>query len=150
MDPITIMALVGGGLQAYSQYNQSRQQSENAKQQAKMQYRQIRQLEELGALQQKSIRESGEVFKSEQMAGFAKGGVALGTGSTLSALEDTNSKIQEEMEYNKRENVFKINQIKMGADMDMQQADDFRRAGSIAAGSTLLTTIGSAYMAKKG
>lgn len=148
MDPITIMALVGGGLQAYSQYEQSRQQSKNAKVQADMQYRQIKQLQELSSLQQRSIASSGEVFKAQQTSSFAKGGVAIGTGSTLSALEDTNSKIQEELEYNKRENLFKINQLKMGAEMDLQQADDFRRAGTISAGTSLLTSIGSIYKAK--
>jgi 4-diphosphocytidyl-2C-methyl-D-erythritol kinase len=147
MAALAVLAIVGAGMQAYSQYQSSQQQAENARIQAKMQRQQAKQLLELHELQKIDLKEQGEVFKSQQMAAFAAGGVAVGTGSTLSAMEDTNRKIIKEIEYNRRETMFKVGQIKMGADLDMAQANDMETAGKIQVGSTLLTSAGNYYMA---
>lgn len=135
--PIAIMAL-GAGMQAYGQYQSSQNAAWAARQNAKLKRAQAKELLEKMKIQEERINTQGEDFKAKQINDFAAGGVQLGTGATLVALEDTNMKINQQVDDMKRDSIFKANQIMMGAKYEDMQANDTATAGKVAAFGTLL------------
>lgn len=144
MIPVAIMAL-GAGMQAYGQYKSSQDAAWAARQNAKLKRAQAQELLEKMKIQEQRIHAQGEEFKAKQLNEFASGGVQLGAGATLVALEDTNMKISQQASDMKRDSIFKANQIMMGADIEEVQADNTETAGKVAAFGTLLGGAGSAY-----
>ena len=71
---------------------------------------------------------AAEEFKGSQIVGFAKAGVALGTGVTLAALEDTQTRLDRAIQISREEAEFKANQLLAGADIDTRLASDVRSA----------------------
>jgi hypothetical protein len=136
---------VGAGLSAYSQYEQGRQQAEAAKQDAKMKRAQAREMRERMYLEEINLKQQGEEFKAQQTAAFAAGGVELGTGATLIALEDTNSKIAKQITDMKRDTLFRVNQLEKGASISMQQSSQYAQAGTLSAAGSLLSAGASYY-----
>ena len=139
MDPITATIVVGAGLQAFGSWSSSRSQAKAARAQAKLREAQARELMERARIQEKRLFAQGEEFKAQQTVGYASSGAALGTGATLVALEDTNSKIAQQVDDMKRETMFKVNQLLMGASVDMQSASDMETAGAISGFGSLLS-----------
>ena len=136
---------VGTGIQAYSQYQQGRQQAEAAKQQAKFKRAQAREMLERMAIEEKNLNEQGAEFKAKQTSAYAAGGVAIGTGATLLALEDTNAKIYQKIYEMKRDTQFRSAQLMKGADVSMQEAEQMKTAGKMGAVGTLLSGSYTAY-----
>ena len=89
-------------------------------------------------LEELNLKEQGEEFKASQTAAYAAGGVELGTGATLIALEDTNAKIAKKITDMKRDTMFRANQLEMGASISMQQSGQYAQAGTLGATGTLL------------
>jgi hypothetical protein len=130
--------IAGAGLQAYGQYEAARQQAEASKQEAKMRRAQAKEIMERAALNEKNLEQTGREVVASQMSAFAKGGVALGSGMTLVAMEDTNLKIQMEIENSNRDAFFRADQLRKGASFEQRAAGQFMTAGGIMAGATLL------------
>lgn len=131
-------AVVGTGVQAYGQYQSAQAQARAAKQNAKLKKAQAAEMIERMHLEASNLKEQGEEFKASQTAQYAKGGVEVGTGATLIALEDTNFKITKQIETMKRDTMFRANQLIQGAGFEMAQARDSATAGAIMATGTLL------------
>jgi len=142
----TAVLAAGTGLQAYSKYQEGRQRAEAAKQEAKFKRAQAREMLERLALEEKNIQEEGEQVKAQQLSSFAASGVELGTGATLIALEDTNSRVAQRISNIRRDVNFRASQLKRGADFSMTEAGQFREAGTIGAAGSLLA--GGASFAK--
>ncbi len=141
-------AVVGTGIQAYGQYQSAQAQARAARQNAKLKQAQAGEMIERLRIEELNLREQGEEVKSAQTTAYAKGGVQLGTGVTLLALEDTNFKIGKKIESMKRDTMFRANQLIAGAGYDMAQGRDTALAGAITAGGTLLQG-GAEYMKNK-
>jgi hypothetical protein len=139
------MIALGAGMQAYGTYMASKSAAEAARQQAKLKKAQIDELLSKMSIQENRIDLQGEAFKAKQITDYAAGGVQLGTGATLIALEDTNMKINQQTEDMKRDTMFKVNQLKLGAKLDLQQASDTSRAGMISSIATLATGAAETY-----
>lgn len=139
---------VGAGVSAYSQYQQGKQQAEAAKQQAKFKRAQAKEMLDRMVIEEKNIAMQGEEFKASQMGAYASGGVALGTGATLLALEDTNAKIFQKINEMKRDTTFRAGQLMKGADVSMQESSQYSQAGTLGAVGTLLSGGAKAYSAK--
>lgn len=142
--PVALIAL-GAGVQAYGQYQSAQNAAWAARQNAKMKRAQATELLEKMKIQEERIHNQGEDFKSKQINEFAAGGVQLGIGATLVALEDTNMKINQQVDDMKRDSMFKANQIMLGAKYEDKQASDTATAGQVAAFGSLLSGAGSAY-----
>jgi len=141
----TAVLAAGVGIQAYSQYQQGQARASAARQEAKFKRAQAAEMLDRMAIEEVNLKEQGEQFKAEQTAGYAAGGVALGTGATLLALEDTNSKITKKVSDMKRDTTFRANQLMMGANVSMQEASAFSSAGTLSAVGTLLEGGASYY-----
>lgn len=144
MIPVAVIAL-GAGMQAYGQYKSSQDAAWAARQNAKLKKAQAAELLAKMKIQEERIKTQGEDFKAKQINEFASGGVQLGAGATLVALEDTNMKISQQVDDMKRDSLFKANQIMMGASFEEKQADDTESAGKLAAFGSLLGGAGAAY-----
>lgn len=142
--PLAVMA-VGTGIQAYSAFRSSQDAAEAARQQAKIKKAQVKELYERMKIQTERIQARGEEFKARQTNEFAAGGVQLGAGATLVALEDTNMKISQEVSDLERETKFKASQIKMGAAVDMKMASNMETAGMLAAFGSVANGAASYY-----
>lgn len=144
----TAVMAVGVGVSAYSQYQQGKQQAEAAKQQAKFKRAQAREMLDRMVIEEKNIAMQGEEFKASQMGAYAAGGIELGTGATLLALEDTNAKIFQKISEMKRDTTFRAGQLMKGADVAMQESSQYSQAGTLGAVGTLLSGGAKAYGAK--
>lgn len=131
-------ALVGTGVTAYGQYQSSKAQAKAAEQQAKIKRQQAAEMLDRMALEEKNIEQQGEEFKAQQKASYAKGGVEVGTGAALIAMEDTQYKITKQVQTMQRDTIFRANQLLQGASFDVAYAQDVKSAGAITAAGTLL------------
>jgi hypothetical protein len=138
MDPFTAAMVVGAGVQAFGQWQSGKAAARAARKQAQIKRAMADQMLQQMKIQEGRLRSQGDEFKSKQNVEYAAGGVQLGTGATLIAMEDTNQKINMSVEDLKRETMFKINQLKAGASVDMQQGRDAQTAGSIMAAGSIL------------
>ncbi len=139
------VAVIGIGMQAYGQYKEGQAQAAAARQSADMKKAQSREMLEKMKIQSERMNTQGEEFKGQQLTDYASRGVALGTGATLVALEDTNMKISMGIEDMKRDSLFKINQINQGVAITLSEGRDAANAGAIRSGSTLLQGAGDYY-----
>lgn len=85
------------------------------------------------------MREQGRGLQQQQIAAYAKSGVALSSGSTLATLQDTASNVNLGIQQMLDEADFKANQLRMGADIDTRLASDIRSAGKFQTVGTLLS-----------
>lgn len=131
-------AIVGVGMQAYGQYKASEEKAAAARQDARLRKAQAKEMLERLNIEEQDLRLEGESFKAEQQTAYAKSGVAIGSGATLLALEDTNYKITKQLQTMRRDVTFRADQILKGAQYTEQSASSIARAGSIMAGATLL------------
>lgn len=139
---------VGAGVSAYAEYEQGRQQAAAAREEAKLKRAQAREMRERMVVEEANIKQQGEEFKAQQTAAFAAGGVELGTGATLIALEDTNSKIAKKITEMKRDTLFRANQLERGASFAQTQATQYEQAGMLSAAGSLLAGGASYYRNK--
>ncbi len=79
----------------------------------------------------KELRVEANTFMQSQISEFAASGVAVGTGATLLALEDTQDRMFKQIDVNTREAEFTADQLRRGADVDITQG-----AGAIEAGKS--------------
>lgn len=138
MDPFTIAMFAGAGLQAYGQYQSGQASAAAASVQARIKNIEANEMVQRLHIQQGRLLNEGEGFKSQQNLGYAHGGVQLGSGATLVAMEDTNMKITQQLDDLKRDTIFKANQLRMGAGFEETQGSNYATAGAINAGGSLL------------
>ncbi len=139
LETAAAIAVVGAGVSAYGQYQAGQDQAWAAKQQAKIKRQQAGEIRERLALQTAQLEQEGRSTTAAQTSAFAKGGVQLGTGVTLIAMEDTNAKIAQEIEFTQRDAMFRIGQMESGARYDEIAGQQYKKAATISAGGTLLT-----------
>jgi hypothetical protein len=94
-------------------------------------------------------RLSGQQLRGEQGAAFAKGGVDVGTGSPLLMMEQTNIEIEREVQSINREAQFEAEQLRRGAIVDKQQAQDIKVATRLKVVGTLFGSVSDASKFKR-
>lgn len=87
-------------------------------------------------------RLEGKTFSNKQMASFAGGGVDIGSGAALSALEDTASKIERRIMIDKMEAEANRDAMLMSADLDADRAKAATRGGELGA----IGAVASSFM----
>jgi hypothetical protein len=145
MDPVTVGLVAGAGIQAYGAWAGGQAAAKAARQQAKIKKAQIEELIERMKIQEGRFKEQADSFQAQQIVEFAASGAQIGTGATLVALEDTNMKINQQIDDMKRDTLFKVNQLKMGASVDMQEGNNAATAGAISGFGNLLAGVATAY-----
>jgi hypothetical protein len=146
MDPITGGLLIGGTiLGAIGQSKSARAQARAARAQAAAKREQADEMLKRAKFNAAVMREQGRGLQQQQIAAYAKSGVALSSGSTLAALQDTVSTVSLSVQQMLDEADFKANQLRMGADVDARLAGDIKSAGKWAVAGTLLSGGAQAY-----
>lgn len=82
-------------------------------------------------------RLEGKSFKGKQLAAFAGGGVDIGSGAALSAMEDTANKIERRIEIDKMEAESNRDSLLMAADLDIKSARAAEKGGQLGALSSV-------------
>jgi hypothetical protein len=141
--------VVGAGMQAYGQRQAARAQARAARDQAALKEAQAQEMLEKMRIQEERLNLQGEIFKAEQLTQYAASGVQVGTGATLLAMEDTNMKIYDGIEDMKRDTLFKVQQLRMGAGYDSDMARDTINAGAITSAASLIEGGARAYYMTK-
>ena len=162
MATLAIIALsVGGGLQALSMVQEGRAARETgaaqaaiAERNALLAERQAEAEQQAAAAEAKIQREAGEELLARQRALFAKGGVEL-RGTPLSVVVDTAEKLEADRLTILREGAITAAQRKGQADVLRLQGRAAKargratgRASVLAAGGTILSTIGQGAFMK--
>lgn len=143
MDPITGGLLIGGTiLGAIGQSKAAKAQARAARAQAAAKREQADEMLKRAKFNAAVMREQGRGLQQQQIAAYAKSGVALSSGSTLATLQDTASNVNLGIQQMLDEADFKANQLRMGADIDTRLAGDIRSAGKWAVAGTLLSGAG--------
>lgn len=126
-----VVAGVGTTISLIASENARQSEEDAMKAQAKLKKAQAQELLERFEINAESLKRLGQETASAQTASFAKGGVDVGSGSSLLMMEDTFSKIQRQISLDKREADFKANQLIRGADIEMSLAGDISKAKKI-------------------
>ncbi len=92
----------------------------------------------------KKLRTDAHEFSQVDVASFAKSGVDVGSGAALLALEDTQDRMLEEIDISTREAEFTAEQLRMGADVDIQAGSNARKAASSQNTARFLQGVASA------
>jgi hypothetical protein len=166
---IAIIALaVGGGIQAYGQYQQGKQSAANIKAQAEAQSawnlynakvakREADAEQQAAAFESKQAKRRAEALLSKQRALIGVTGVTP-EGSPLLVMEDTAAELATEVvnirltgerrvSALKSQSILDISKAQTGLSIGKVTAAGVRRAGTMRAGATLLQTGGKAGMA---
>lgn len=139
----TVVQLVGAE-------NARQDQEAAAKAQAKLKKEQAQELLDRYEINAKSLKRLGQETAEAQKAAFAKGGVDVGTGAPLLMMEDTYSKIQRQINLEKRESEFKAKQLIRGADIEAKLAGDISDAQKLENLGVFLTGAAKTYMTATG
>lgn len=142
-----VMAVGGTAIQVYAQYEEAQAKAEAAKKNAAAKRDMAHDLLKRAEYNIAETEKSGDVFAAEQLAAYAKSGVAF-EGSVLLALEDTAYKISQSMINQQREADSKARSLFMGADIDLQLSGDIKKVADLQAASTLLN-LGSKMAMKE-
>lgn len=144
--------VIGTALTIQGNKQAAEAQERNALGEAALKGQQAEDLFQRFQINRKSIFRQGQQVEGAQKAGFAKGGVAVGEGSTLLALEDTIRSVKEAIDIEAFETNAQIAALKAGADLDVAFGQDIRNAERVGRLGTLLTGASSiaSFSARRG
>lgn len=138
-----VAVVAGAAIQMYGQYKSSRARERAARAQADAKKQQAFEILDRFEVNAGLLRRKGEQFKSQQILATVASGVEISDTTTLVALEDTNSKITEQIAFERREAQFKAKQLFAGADIDTRLAGDIRKALPLQQTGTFLSAARS-------
>ncbi len=148
MSAVAIGAIVAGtALTVYGNYKESQAQEEAAR--AKAEAKRAQAFEILGRSETNIKRlelEAGE-FRSTQQAAIVRGGLDI--SASLVQVEQFNKGFMDMIADQKREAMFKAEQLLMGADLDLRLASDIASVRNIQAAGTIVGGAGRAANASK-
>jgi len=155
--------VVGGGLQAYGQYQQGKAaeaqgkaEQQIAEYNAKLKEKQAAAELERARAQATQFEKEGEALKGEQIVSFAKGGVLTTTGTPALLLEETAAELEADRMAILREGFLgrsfregEAEGLRFEGRAAKARGKNIKTASMYQAGGTLLTTVGSAAVAGK-
>jgi hypothetical protein len=92
---------------------------------------------------QEVLKKQGRQFIAKQQAAFIKGGVDISEGTPLTAMEEANSRIMNQLLINEKEAQLKYEALMAGADIDTRLASDIREVGKYRKAGIFLQGVGS-------
>ena len=146
---LAAVAIVGTAVSMYSSKKESRAKQEAAEANAEAKRIQADELMDRFFINKDLLTLEAQSFQGSQIAAFAKGGVELGTGTALVALENTNRKLQRRNEIDRQEAEFKASQLRMGADIDTRLGSDIRSAEKFNQTSIFLNGVSNTSKARQ-
>ena len=144
-----VVAVAGLAVTLYGNHKASEAQEEAMNAKAAAKRKQADDLMERFEQNVLALEVSGKQFGEGQSAQFAKGGVEIGEGSPLLAIENTFSSVQRQIGIERKEAEDKAELLRSGADVDVTLGGDIRTAGQIQNVGTFLQGASTIY-AKSG
>lgn len=136
------VAVAGTAISAWSSMEAGKAEAGAFKDAANAKRRQADSVMERFDINAEFTRMEGRGFQNRQRAAFASGGVDIGSGAALSALEDTASKIERRVELDRMEADANVDALLLGADLDVKSAKSSIKSGNLRA----LGSIASGFM----
>lgn len=90
------------------------------------------------------LRSEAHTFMQTQTANYAGSGVAVGSGVTLLALEDTQDRMFDQIEADTIETEYKAEQLRKGGDIDRKMGYDARESARSQNTARFLSGVGGA------
>ena len=141
-------AIAGGtALNVYGKIEAGRQQRKALNEQADNLELQASETIARADINKKATIKSSKQFAETQKAGFAKGGAEVSAGTSLKVLEDTASKLAEQLINLDRETRFNVEQLRRGATSARRAGKQAQKAALIGAGGSILSGAGQAKTA---
>lgn len=125
--------VAAAAISAVGAYQSSRQQAAAHRADAQAREQQAASFMQRFELSTEFTRIDGQKFAKTQQAAFAKGGVALGSGVTVTAIQDTAFKIERKIEIDRMEAEAQRDAILAGASVSRQNAAGAEQAGTFRA-----------------
>lgn len=122
--------VAAGAISAISAYQSSRAQARAFRRQAREQNRQADEFLRRFELNAEFERLEGQGFAETQQAAFAKGGVALGSGVSLNAVDETARRVERNIRLNEMEAEAQADAIRAGAAVSRQNASSAIQQGN--------------------
>ena len=145
-----VAAVVGTGVTIYGQQKEAKAKARAAKKNAELKRLQALELLDRFEINSQALMAEGELLKDRQKVDLASRGIDIGSGSALSVIEETNALVARQLILDRKEAEFKAQQLRSGADMDVELAGDIRSAANIRSVGTFLSGVSSAASAKGG
>jgi len=123
-----VASLIGTGFQIAGQRASAKAKEEAAFREAELKRQQAFDILERFEINKGFAILEGENFKSEQLGAFIKGGLAIGEGASLLALEQTNRTLQRTLDLEKFEVDSQVEALRQGASFDEIFAQKTRKA----------------------
>jgi len=137
-------AIVGTGLQIYGKRKEAQAREAAARAEAGLKRQQALDILDRFEINEKQMRIEGKVGIEAQQAAFAKGGVTVGTGVSLVAMEQTARDIQKTIDFEREEAVSRANALLAGATLEEQFAVDIKKAAKYEQAGMFLSGVGTA------
>lgn len=134
-----VAGVAGLGLQLFGMNEEAKARKSANRKNAAIRRAQIKDLEERFDINSLAIRREGQKVINMQTGSFAKGGVKLGTGSTLIAMESTRQAVNEQIKNERFELRRRVNNLGTEAAMLDAQNASINRANTIGLMATTLT-----------
>lgn len=144
MDPVTGAIIIGGAINAASSFFGGKAKKKAAKQQAKLLEQQAQRLLDLNAENRAKVGVQGAEAAAQQLTGFSKAGVDIGSGSALEVLMDTQTQVLANQYVSARGAEFEAQNIRTNAQTTRIVGDEAERQGTFAAVGALFGTAGKA------
>lgn len=146
-----ILAGVGAAISIYGQIKGAEADADAARREAASRELEAQEILKRTKINQDIVQEEGDILMGQQETFFAGSGVQA-YGSPLLVLERTAHGIAREKNNMQMESEFRANQLRSGAALSRDLADQRQQAGYLNAAGTLLTSayqIGSSLPSKK-
>lgn len=149
-DPVTaglIIAGVGAGASAYSQYQAGKEEKKLRKQNAAILAREAEREKEVAGEQAREKRIEGQRLRKRQNVLYAKSGVKAGTGTPLLVRNETVRRIEQQARIIQEHGEFAYSTGMSRAALERKKGRAAKKRGMFQAGSTLATGLGTSLIA---
>ena len=142
----TIVTVVGAGISAYGKYQSGQAQKAMADYNAKLAENEAIAKEQQAHAESLQMRKDKERLQASQRAGFAKSGAIITEGTPLLVMAEQAGIMELDILNAQRNRALESSALRSQATLDKYAGKQAATAGTIGAGATLLSGVGSALM----
>lgn len=137
-EPVTWVAAASLAMNGVGQVMGAHSQAAAAEKDAAMKRMQASELLDRAAQNAETYQRQGDKLRGQQVNALASSGVDVGSGSSLTLMEETAHEVTRQITNMNREAQFKADMLNRGADVSMDLAADRELAGWLGAGGSVL------------
>ncbi len=150
MNPYTITAIVGTGLQMYGQYTAAQEKASLLRQQAAFDEIKATEILQRVEINNEVVRTRSGQSMSEVQARAAGSGVDVGSQAVLAGLEEVARLASQEISQQTRDAQFEASMVRLGIGSQNSAANNVENAGTLATVGAGINGISNYFMNKPG